>query len=493
MRKLIWVIGLMFLVSQALEASRDQIPRILDKANFYLQNGNALSAKDYLSRAKAIDPNDSEVVNFEQRLQRYIDGKVAEHLRQGDFYSSNKQVPQAIEQYNLALRYCPGHPEVTERLRKLIEIKTKVRNLKESGVVVAPSSGRSYDLDAYSSVSEMMKAKAAFNNGDYQRAMELIDQILSHDPNYKEASDLRKEIVKRQEFRDLVTGASTKTSSGNFQQAEEYYTRLIELQPEKVELLINRGKARIRLGKFAEGLDDFGAAFRKKGKLEDMRHDMVTGLVGMKEFPQALGLAGSHKNNPAVEPLSFRIWCYWKSYRVSCSLFFLNLLLLIGSIVWVSHNLGALMEKGRYILIKEGVICLIRCISGPPEAQVEKLRHVSRQLNHPWFHYFSGLLLISLDRLDQAQEHLQGAIASVSLAPRAYFFLGLVRSRLNQKLSQHDFEQTLILGMKEHPMPWIPRFVGDFERKIFEAIAPEERRDEMVVLAWKTMKCLLEA
>jgi tetratricopeptide (TPR) repeat protein len=482
---------LVFLRGVPLNGANDQIPLLLEKAEFFLSKGNIMSAREYLRRAKSLDRKDQAVMGFEQRLLKFVDEQVAMNLKEAEHLLAANEVPKALEHFHRVLRFAPEHPEATRKIAEITKLKTQITHYRNHGVTISGGSSQVYNLNLYSASSSMLRAKTAFAQGDLATALGLVDSVLAREPTYEEAKELRQKILQKQKFQDLLSGATGKTQNGNFAEAEEYYTQCLAIKPNDLENLILRGRARLRLERYTEALDDFFLAYEKGVGLDRLRSDILSALVGRRDFQKAYGFSAWKGNLSAAEPFSFRLWCYWKAYPAACGFFVLVFLAGFFVLAWIADNLASMSEKTGISNLWQLGFLVGKCMIGHPENHVDGILQVSRYFKHPWVSYLTGILLLAADRKPEAQEPLQAALSSPSLAPRAFFFLGLVRSELKEALSLHDFEQAFHLGLKWHPLPWIPGFLGKLERKLLTHRFPQEESEPMVGLARRTMNCLI--
>jgi tetratricopeptide (TPR) repeat protein len=483
----------LLIIPLALWGQSGQIPLLLARVAGFVQAGNFASANQWLEKARTLAPNDPEVLAWEKKINEKLAEKVQEHRRRAEFFESNKDIPQAITEYRAIISVAPNDADARTRLQGLQEVAAKVQHMRHSGISAAPASGRSFDVQHLSTLSLMAKAKAAFRNGNLEMALEFVNQALEADPRLSEAKAMREEIVQRQELRDLVSGATSTTKSGDYRKAEGIYDRLLALQPEKAELWVMRGRARLRQEKFGLAQDDFYKALELKTPLPDIRSDILACKVGLREYLAAYSLSAGNADYRPIGVTSFRLWCFWKGNQLACVGFGILVVFFLVACGFAANNLGILLENGRLQILLKSAGAILRCRFGDPGREIETFRIAAKMLNIPWFHYVCGLLLLSRQCPDQAQEYLQSSLISPALSPRAFFFLGLARSNSKQRLSLYDFEQAMIQGLKTHSAPWIPGFVMRLEKDLLESASKRGFEDALFLCSYETIQCLVAA
>lgn len=505
-----------FLGVLSAHAISPQAQAFLEKSQRFLAKKNALAAVTAFQQAKAIDPEDAELLEFEKLLFETINKEAAEHLKAAEFYRQTDP-PKAIEEYRFVLKLIPNHAEAKAGLAAMKEVEATVQKYREQGVVLDSGTGRSHDLKALSARDLYNRAKAAFEGKNFERAMDFITQALAQDPHFQLAVDLREKIVEEQRLRDLLVTARADLSTGDYSRAIDHYSNLLRTDPDRFDWLYFRGLAHLRTRRFPKAVEDFAGLILRWPEVSRWQADEAASKEGnvagsapnsreaessksMKiDRTQVLGfLAEAYAG--AGEPLkavavgweggkawSFLLRCTFDGYPVQISLMVILLGIMVAASIWSYRMLDGLIERFSFSRLAEMARLLWAGYRGRILDQEARLVALAERVNLPWFSYLAGLVLLADGKGDAAPRFFQLAFGSPAIAPRAYFFLGLARQSMQQSLGDHDFEQAFLAGMRDPDRPWVPGFLGCLEEAVVEKhLFPGPGSEkELRALAWQ--------
>ncbi len=477
----------------------------LEKAKVALKNKNALSAMNYFRQAKATDPDDRELLEYEKQLMETIDKDAAEHMKAAEFYARTDPL-RAMQEYRYVLKLLPDHPEAKAGLEAMKNVVKTVQKFREQGVVIDPGSGRSFDIEALSARDLFNRAKAAYDIGNLERAMDFIARALDRDPHFQQAVDLRERIVSDRRLRDMLTNAQADLSTGDYDRAIDQYSSLLRGNPDYWDWVYYRGIACLKARRYTQAVADFTTLLQRwpqverwqtrpqamgsqnaattseapADKVEQIRFTrrqvleyLSDALVGQGEFLKAAAVSAQ-----ADRSIAFFLRCYVKGHPWQ---FFFMAIVGVGGLaafVLALRMFDALMARFSFKMLGEMVRLLWRGFGGGIIAEEERLLALVQRATVPWFSYLTGLVLIGNGKLEDAPRHLHAALQSPGLAPRAYFFLGVARQNLKQTLGEHDFEQAFLIGLSQTARTWLPRFLRDLEASVIARFVPKGRSSD---------------
>lgn len=175
-----------------------------------------------------------------------------------------------------------------EELGTYLESRTEVKNLQlEHDKVLALTAGvvrtviveekwdgRTYYLKARISADpEQVARNIRELQKDAVKSKELVKQKSMEDNALKQAEDLKKEVVatgdikKQKKYKGALAGwiygkANEEFDKGKYREAEDLYTRSLEIDPESEDAYYNRGLARKLQNKYKQALDDYNHAIK---------------------------------------------------------------------------------------------------------------------------------------------------------------------------------------------------------------------------------------
>ncbi|MBF0500464.1 MAG: tetratricopeptide repeat protein [Candidatus Riflebacteria bacterium] len=435
-----------------------------------MKQRNFINAQAYLTRAKNLAPDHPGVKDLEERLSKEMQAAKDACKKLANFYRSSKDLPKAITQYQQILAIDPNDADSRKALAEMNQQVHQIEQYHKTGIVVQADSGRSWDADFYSAVSQMRRARDAYDSGNLEIAKDMVDQILKREKEFGEAKKMRVEILRAIQMKQLLTEYNDSVNKGALQEAIEHLDRLIMMRPNDAKLYLERGQLLLRLKSFQSARKDFFSAVKRGQPFADVRLHLSECAAGLGEFSHAYALGSAHPNLPGVKTSNFLWLCYWKTYMAQIVLLGVALLFLLWACVVTFGQVDKFYGRRSFAVLIQTAKYLVYCYLQDPMSNPAQATFLAKQLRLPWLHYLNALILCRQGKLDASQESFQASMASRALAPRAYFMLGLVRRKLKQSLQEHDFEQMISLVLAGPPPAWTPEFLLRLEREVLESL-----------------------
>ncbi len=403
---------------------------------------------------------------------------------------SKKSNTDAKKQFREVLLLDPGNAEAEAGLLEVQKDLKAVEDYKKAGVVVSESTGQGEDPNAYSIGFLMMQAIAKKRQGKLAEAHEKFLEILARQPTNIEAQTLANQVVKEQYLNDLVENAEANFKSQKLFQAVGDFDLLVQENPDRIDYFFKRGKALLGLARYSEAIRDFHKVLLWKpppgnkdlAEFEIPRSEVLPVLskayFGNEEPLHAYAASFDPSTGRAYQPLSFRWSCRFKAYPMTWSLLAILFSILLGSLYWTWTQFDAVVgivppndiwELGKWFLLSHVFGRL------PPLKNLGTLRTSGRLAV---ISYVLGLSLIQEGRYEKALEKFQYCYSHPGFAPRCYFFLALIRREMKQTLFEHDFEQMIILTMKDPPIPFLPAIYRKLEQELIESLGKTSSVEE---------------
>ncbi len=488
---LIWGLLVALLAAPAVWGLSPQASAFLDKSKKFLEKKNVLSAVTYFKQAQALDPEAPEVVAFGKILRETIDKEAAEHFKAAEFYRTTSP-PKAIEEYRYVLKLIPDHAEAKAGLAAMKTVERTVQKFAEQGVVMAPDSGRSHDVNALSARDLFQRAKAAYLAKNLVRAMDFVSQALARDPQFQQAVALREQIVAEQQLQDMVINARADLTSGDYTRSIDHFSALLTRDPDRFDWRYLRGLAFFRSRRFARAIEDFTFLLGRWNQVErwqnasqapqeagpaagaaavpavDVERVKFSRADLLRFLAESFAGEGDHLKAYAVGAMAGQPYVFLIRSYLSGFSWLLGLMVLVAAggvvaVVWFIRMLDALVERFPFRVLAEMIRLVWHGYGGQLIDQEARLKKLAQEASLPWFSYLAGLVAMHQGKFDEAPRQFQVALGSPGLAGRAYFFLGLARQEMKQSLGGHDFEQAFLTGMLNPEGSWIPQFVRDLE------------------------------
>ncbi len=457
---------LMIGVSSPIMAYNAQAREYLRRAEVFFDNGNLVQARNFLQRAEKIDANDAKVKEFAARFKQVIDEKTDRLQQQIEFYLSAKNVPDAEKLLQEMLALSPENQFALEMMQQVTETRRKIDEYKSQCIQVDISTGRAHDLDHYSAISYMNRARGFFSQGDRVKAMEMLEIILKREPDYKPALELKTQIDHINQIESLVEKAETAFLEGRMMETADALTRLIAESPDRIEYLLLRGKAHLRLKDYDDALADFWKYYRLNADADTLFPLFSECYFGKRDYLMALGFSRNTKSGRAYHSLAYRFECHFRYFMLSYLLLLLFLLLIPVAIYFAWKAGDELIMRFSIGSAWTFAKCLPVIVFKSPLDCLGDLIPIARDLNVPWLNYLVGLCLFKIGQTEGAQRFLSYSLESDSLRSRASYFVGLARKELKYQAYESDFEEAVLCGVGRQKAGWHPNFVKLIEREL---------------------------
>lgn len=447
-------------------AYSSQAREYLRRAEVFLKNENLVQARNFLQRAEKIDAKDAKVIEFAKKLQKVLAERTERLRHEVDFFLSAKNMPEAEKLLREMLALAPENEFAIEKMRYVSSTHRQIEEYKMHGVKVDVSTGRAYDLDHYSAISYLDRAWGFFDRGDRVKAMEMLDKIFEREPDYKPALELKARIERINEIEDFVEKAETAFLEGRMLETVQALNVLIADSPERIEYLLMRGKANLKLKAYDDALADFWKYYRVNPDNATLFPLFTDCYYGRRDYLLALAFSRDPQSGEAYQTLGYRFECHFRAY-------FFAYMLLVFFLILIPVALYYAWKAGEELLMRFSLgsawtfsKCLVVIIIKSPLDCLGDLIGVARDLNVPWLNYLVGICLFHIGQIEGAQRFLSYSLTSDSLRARAYYFVGLARKNLAYQAYENDFEEAVLSALGRQSAGWHPGFMKQVERNL---------------------------
>ncbi|GAB4267084.1 MAG: hypothetical protein Kow0029_01330 [Candidatus Rifleibacteriota bacterium] len=448
-------------------ALSSQAREYLRKAKVFFENGSLKDARDYYQRARKIEADAVEIKDFGARLEQAITEELKELRRRARFFLEAKNVPEAERIVRKLLVLAPEDEFGRETLKQITQINEKIEEYQNKGISVDVNTGRAHDIDLYSAISLLNRARGFLENGDRDKALELVEQVLKREPGYKAALDLKERILFINRIQEFVESANEAFKEGRMRECVDSLNKLIKESPSRTEYLLLRAKAYLKLGELKNAEKDLWDYYRLNPKAKDELFALFSEVYyEMKRYDLALGFASDYSRGINYKNLSYQYRCYIKLYPFGFGLMCCFFMGIPFAFYFTHKKLDFLIARFPPGGFKLGMQLAWGIAFSQPEKYLPQLIEVARGLNTAWLNYYAGICLFRAGQYDGAQRFLAFSFSNEFLAGRAYYFYGLTRRMLKQDLSNHDFEESILASLGKTGKGWYPEFVKRIEREL---------------------------
>ncbi|MBF0409114.1 MAG: hypothetical protein HQM10_17330 [Candidatus Riflebacteria bacterium] len=466
-------------IHSSLSAADDQAEQLIEKAEKLIKEGKYLRAKVYITQAKRLVRENDSLKAVEYKFKVAVKEKSELLLRSARFLKDSKRINDAINEYKALLSLDPGNEEAKSELKQLEGIKSKVKRFQETGIQIPSQSGRSEDVEAYTKMDYMLKAKKAYFMGNFNKALEIVDNLLKIYPEYFEALELKNTINQMKSITEIVENAETNLQSGKFKESLDFLNILIAREPERVDLLFKRGVALLKIKSYYGSIQDLekvlfwkpysGSIFQKNPvQPEVILPFLAEAYLGFGKPKQAYALSFNPYTGGPVRGFDFRVQCLFEEYKISCIVFSLSILFFLCCIIWFVYDLSQLLEKYRLM----GLLSFIKWfLTGVLTGKVDdgiNLKEFTDFLHIPWLNYVSGLHFLNMGDASNADEMFRNCHGSSLISLRAEYFRGISGKILEKPGYDINFESVVTLSSKTFHSNYIPDFVKKLELELLE-------------------------
>lgn len=478
----------LFLTAVAgIAATSSQAREYLRKARVFFERGRLKEARDYYNRARKIEPDSSEIAQFGQKIERELEKELAELRRRGDFFLSAKNIPEAEKTVRQLLILAPDDDYGQKQMAAINEVKEKVQEYQSQGIVVAHGSGRAHDVDLYNAISLLNRARGFLDNGEREKALVLVEQVLAREPGYKTALALKEKILYVNRIQEFIDSAETAFHQGKMRECIDSLDKLIKESPERTEYLLLRGRAHLKLKDYEPARRDFWAYFKLHPDEKKLLFAFLAETYyGLGRMDMAMALAKDPLSGENYQSLSFQYRCMFRHYALEYSVLAALVLIFPGFVYFAYRKFDVLVNRfppGRFY---DGVNLVRAILFSGPDKYLPLLIEVARGLNIAWLNYYAGICLFRAGQLEGAQRFLAYSFSNQHLAGRAYYFFGLTRKLLEQQHYDNDFDASIVASMARRTRGWHPEFVKRIERQILKDYSVNRESE-----SYEGMACLL--
>jgi tetratricopeptide (TPR) repeat protein len=475
----------LFWAVQSSAALSPQAGEYLRKARFFFERGDLKRARDFYQRAVRLDPNSPEIEEFGTELNEKINEKVKKLKQETDFYFSAKNIPKAEEILQQLMVLAPNDKYSQEKLAEIKQINQKIEEYKSKGIKVAPSSGRSHDIDHYSAISYLNRARGFLSNGDRENALLMVEKVLKREPHNKEALEIKEQIFYVNKIQEFIENAESAFAEGKMQESVTALNQLIHDSPSRTEFLLLRAKALLKLKRYEKAEADLWRYYNFHPDPKTLYPIFSQLYAGMGRYDIALGFAGYLATAYGHENFGQRIRFFVNHYKIEVGMLCLLFALLPFVIYFAYHQLDLLINRFPPGGFTQSIYLFIAMHISRPALFLPQLIETARGLNTAWLNYFAAICLFQAEQFEGAQRFLAFSFSNDHLAGRAYYFYGLSRRLLGQKLSTHDFEEAVLSALSNKKKGWHPKFMKKIEHELILNFGKKKDEESFEGLAYQ--------
>lgn len=469
-------------------AINPQAGEYLRKARVFFDAANYKMSRDYLERAREIDPADPGINSFAERLKKAVDEQVKELRQRADFYLDAKNLPEAEKLFGEVLSLSSDDEYSKIKLKEISGTYAKIDEYKSQGIFVNDSTGRSHDVDMYSAVSLMNRARGFFAQGDRVNALDMVEKVLKREPGYKPALELKERIVHINRLETFIEKAETAFLEGRMRETIDSLNTLIAETPDRHEYVLMRGKAYLKIGRFSEARNDFWKYFQHRPERDTIFPLLSEAYSGLKQYQLAGAFAYNPETRQFYKSAGFRFRCHVYAHPLQYGILALILALTPFAFYFIWTSAEALFLKFSLGSLWLAISCVFTIIFKSPEHCLGNLITVARDLNVAWVNYLTGITLFKIGQIEGAQRFLAYSFVNDAIRPRAYYFFGLTRKLLKHNLYELDFEEAVLSGLGHRKSGWHPKFVKQIERELLISYSKDKGDESFEGMAYKLVE-----
>ncbi len=461
----------------------------LRKARVFLASENYSMARGYLQRASKFDPDDPDIETVSLQIEKEIAVLVKELRQRADFFLDAKNLPEAQKLYSEVLTLQSEDEHAKTRLQEIAGTYEKIDEFKNQGIDIQNSTGRSHDLDMYSAVSLMNRARGFFAQGDRVNALDMVDKVLGREPGYKPAVELKDRILHINHLESFIEKAETAFLEGRMRETVDSLNALIKEMPDRHEFLLMRAKSHLKLRNFQEARADLWKYYKHRPEVATIYPLLSEAYYGSSDFLYAYAFSFDPQTQEAIKPFGFRFRCHVYAFPGYYG-FIAVMLAMLPFACYFTWNAAESIFVDKFSIGSLGlaISCIFTIIFKTPEHCLGNLIVVARDLNIAWVNYLTGITLLKVGQIEGAQRFLAYSFSSESIRPRAYYFFGLTRKLLKHNLYELDFEESVLSGLSQHKSGWHPNFVKQIERGLLLSYSKDKSEETFEGMAYKLVE-----
>lgn len=469
------------------QASDKQASRFLEQAQDYYANADFQMAHEMLLRAKALDERLPGLAELENKVMKEVLEIVDALKMRASFFLQANNLAEAEKIYIEILTYVYDDEDAIKGLESIQSVKEQVEEYKKQGIVVSSDSGRAFDVELYSTISYINRARAFYAQGDYEMAKKFVDQILEREQGYPPALELREKIFFVERLEKNLELAETAFLKGNLSEAIIELNELIKSSPSKLDYYLMRGKAKIKLERHREGIEDLLLFYKKDQDPDKVFPYLCEAFYQSSDYLLALAFSKHPTTNKYYKNWYFVLLANIKAYPASYFLLISFIIALPFVLYYLFYSIESVFIRFSLGSLTKFLKICVNLVLFEPKNVISELTMVARDLNNPWFYYLTGIILLKEGQLESAQRFLAFCLKKENIRSRAYFFYGLIRKQLNSTSYSLDFEESLVTGLNYLPLGWHPFFMRSTERAILDRYSYDRAEDGCEGLAFKLM------
>ncbi len=490
--KLLALLGVLLLaaaVTVPVAAISPQGSEYLRKARVFFSSNDYRMALDYLQRARQLDPDALEILEFAPQLQKVVDERVKELRQRASFFLESKNLPEAEKLFSEVLTLAADDEYSLLKLKEITSTYKQIEEFKNQGIDIQASSGRSHDLDMYSAVSYMNRARGFFAQGDRVNALDMVEKVLKREPGYKPALELKERILHINRLESFVEKAETAFLEGRMRETIESLNALITEMPDRHEFILMRAKAFLKLKNYRSAEKDLWKYHHAKPDTATIFPLLSEAYLGQENYLNAYAFAHAPETGAPIKSFGYRFRCHFFAFPLPYCLLGLLIGLMPLAIYFTWHAAEALFfERFSVSSLGLAISCIITIIFKSPEHCLGNLIVVARDLNIAWVNYLTGITLLKIGQIEGAQRFLAFSFTNETIRPRAYYFYGITRKLLKNHLCELDFEESLLCGLSRHRSGWHPNFVKQIERELLISYSKDKSDETFEGMAFKLVE-----
>jgi tetratricopeptide (TPR) repeat protein len=221
----------------------------------FFEDQNYQGARSEWQAILAIDSTHVGASEYLQRTQDKIDEAVADHIRRARSLEQQNRLTEAIAEWNNVQQYEPNHREAARAIQRL---RDRIQSVSRD----YEAAQRQLRI-----VTLYNDALTYFNNGEYERTVANLDQLLALQRDHEDAKRLRvlaqRKLtplteVEKARIRQLYLAGMQYFSKDEYARAITEWRKILEIDPsnESVQNNIREAEERLRQLEEKEGNDE---------------------------------------------------------------------------------------------------------------------------------------------------------------------------------------------------------------------------------------------
>lgn len=243
-------------MNKALHINPKNIKNLVRKFDILVIMGDFFEAENTIKKCIAFEPKESS------HRQLFVNNQI--HLNElNELYNSynNCNYAKSLELSNKLKDICYGNLEV-----KSVYIDSLICENK-TNEAINYWSGKLNDSERSSDEMIYLISKCFYYEGNYEKAKTSLKNLLKRTNDNNKYNKLYQNVIHSEEHKEK---ANNIFKSGNYQEAINEYTKLIEIDPQNknfnATIIANRALCYQKLGKDIEALDDMNKALELNNK-----------------------------------------------------------------------------------------------------------------------------------------------------------------------------------------------------------------------------------